>query len=136
MNIRAEHEKFDEEANASDKSQNISSSSDNSCHSQKKNKACSKNDNLKSCGKSSIRWTQNEIKIAMHLFGGNIASRSLPSLMFIGRLQREQNVLVNRTPAIVKAWVSNQIRKEIRINDKKKMETANKENRKKIMKEK
>jgi len=56
-----------------------------------------------------MRWTEEEIKIALFLFGKYINNATLPSLKEIISNTRT-NILRNRQPAAIKTWLHNQIR--------------------------
>ena len=56
------------------------------------------------------RWTQEEQTQAIKCFGSNIEAEELSSLGEITRVQRELKYLQDRTPAMIKTWIYNQLR--------------------------
>ncbi|XP_015437863.1 PREDICTED: uncharacterized protein LOC107193007, partial [Dufourea novaeangliae] len=58
------------------------------------------------------RWSTSEKDICMGIFGSNIHKGVLPSFKEINQVKQQYPVLKLRTPAQIKTWIHNQIRKK------------------------
>ena len=60
------------------------------------------------------RWTIEEKEIAKRLFGINVITRTYPSLKEIQQKCHDYPSLKARKPAVIKTWISNEIKKKAR----------------------
>ena len=60
------------------------------------------------------RWTIEDKEIATKLFGINVSTRTYPSLKEIQRMCYDYPTMRARQPAVIKAWISNEIKKKNR----------------------
>ncbi|KAH0546550.1 hypothetical protein KQX54_011334 [Cotesia glomerata] len=65
-----------------------------------------------------VRWTTSEFKLLNQHFGVYIKSETLPSFSDIRSIQRSKNILLNRTPIIIRAKINNTFKAENKKNSK------------------
>lgn len=61
--------------------------------------------------KRKIRWTSAEKNTANKIFEEYIRGGNYPSLKKIQEFQKSYPILRNRSPVVIKSWISNQMRK-------------------------
>ncbi|XP_024947526.1 uncharacterized protein LOC107274509 isoform X3 [Cephus cinctus] len=66
--------------------------------------------------KSKKRWTDEEKNVAMKLFSTNIKTQTYPSLKTIQTLSNQYTCFKERSPTVIKTWISNEIKKKQRRN--------------------
>ncbi|KAH0535100.1 hypothetical protein KQX54_013418 [Cotesia glomerata] len=65
-----------------------------------------------------VRWTTSEFKLLNQYFGVYIKSETPPSFPDIRSIQRSKNMLLNRTPIIIRAEINNTIKAGNKKNSK------------------